>query len=292
MSIPSAAQNQKSGLCELLAQGESYLRNRGVPNPHHDAEELLAFVLQRPRLNLYLDGPSFTVKEKDRYRSLLGRRGKREPLQYIEGEASFFGRPFMVNPAVLIPRPETELFVEEILKRSIDPRRIIDVGTGSGCIAVTLLCERPGATCLAFDVSEAALPAACANAVRHHTMERFQPLRGDLLSALSGKYRADLIVANLPYIPETMLKGLQAEVRDYEPHSALLAGPDGLSFIGRMIREAGAQLRSGGLLALEIGEEQGPKVRELLKNAGGFNGIEIVHDLAGWERMVFAVRKG
>ncbi|NOY52542.1 MAG: peptide chain release factor N(5)-glutamine methyltransferase [Deltaproteobacteria bacterium] len=290
--MPAAVRSSQVLLCDLLSRGASYLRNLGVPNPHHDAEELLAFVLRRPRLSLYLEGPSLSVEEEDRYRSLLERRGKREPLQYIEGEVSFFGRSFTVNPDVLIPRPETELFVEEILKRTDCLRRTIDVGTGSGCIAVTLLCERPGATVLAIDLAGEALRVACTNAARHRVSDRFQALRGNLLSALTVEYRADLIVANLPYVPETTREQLQPEVRDYEPHAALFAGPDGLSLIERMIREAGTLLRPGGRLALEIGEGQGAKVRDLLKNAGGFHTIEVVQDLAGWERMAFAVRGG
>ncbi len=291
--MPCPTKNRKNTrLLDLLSRGEGYLCGRGVPNPRHDAEELLSFILRKNRLDLYLTDPVVSEGEETLYRTLLKRRGHREPLQYIVGEVSFFGRTFTVNRDVLIPRPETELLIEEVLERIGAPRRIIDVGTGSGCIAVTLLCEKPDAAALAIDLCREALAVARRNAARHHVADRLLTLRGDLLSSLGDGYRADLIIANLPYVPETTREDLQPEVRDYEPASALFAGPEGLSLIEGMIREAGRVLRSGGLLALEIGAGQGGQVRTFLRNANGFDNIEVVSDLAGLERMVFANCKG
>lgn len=293
MKMPCPMKDQKrTYLLDLLSRGEDHLGDRGVPNPRHDAEALLSFVLRNNRLDLYLSESVPSEREEALYGSLLRRRGLREPLQYILGEVSFFGRTFSVNRDVLIPRPETELLIEEVLKRIDKPRRIIDVGTGSGCIAVTLLCETPDAAGLAIDLGMEPLVVARRNAVRHHVADRLLTLRGDLLSSLADGYRADLLIANLPYVPETMREELQPEVRDYEPPSALFAGPEGLSRIAEMIGQIGTILRPGGLLALEIGAGQGEPVQILLRNAGVFDNIEVVSDLAGLERMVFATCKG
>ncbi len=280
----------RSEIIHWLAWGAGHLTQKGVPNPGGDAEALLMSLLRCHRHEVYLHQQPLSDDTLASFRSHIFRRGGREPLQYILGEASFFGRVFAVNRHVLIPRPETEQLVERILERRRKVRRAVDVGTGSGCIAVTLACEIPDARVVAIDLSAAALEVARENAARHGVSKRIQWFCGDLVNPADGSTGADLVVANLPYIADGECMGLQPEVADFEPMSALRGGPDGLAMIRALIPQVLQILDPGGLLALEIGHDQGAPVKTLLQETGVLDDVEVVADYGGLNRMVFAVK--
>jgi release factor glutamine methyltransferase len=221
---------------------------------------------------------------------LLERRAAGEPIQYITGACEFYGLPFRVTPDVLIPRPETEHLVESVLGLAplfAEPR-IVDVGTGSGAIAVALAHKLPGSRIAAIDVSEAALDLARENAKRDGVAECIRFLQGDLLAPVAGE-TFDLVVSNPPYVPIADLESLAIEVREYEPGLALFAGEDGLDVYRRLIPAAFAVLAPGGLIALEIGCGQSDAVRSLLASAG-FVEVRFAPDLQGIERVALAQR--
>lgn len=225
-------------------------------------------------------------------RALIERRAAGEPVAYLVGEKEFYGRPFIVTSDVLVPRPETELIVEIACARidrltPSDSVRVIDVGTGSGCIAVTLAAERARASVTATDVSPAALAIAASNAARHGVASRVD----FVVQALTGNARdVDLIVANPPYVPERDRHTLERDVRDYEPALALFGGDDGLDVIRRLIPDARRALRPGGALIMEIGMGQFDAVAADLDTAG-FTAVTPHRDLAGIIRVVEAERR-
>jgi len=224
-----------------------------------------------------------------RYAAMIERRLAGEPIQYITGECEFFGLPFHVTPAVLIPRPETEHLVEQaiLMARGIGPRvRIVDLGTGSGAIAVALAHALPDAKITAIDLSPEALKIACDNAERNGVGARIRFLQGDLLAPVAAE-QFDLIVSNPPYVPSTDRESLAIEVRQHEPHLALFAGADGLDVYRHLIPSAARALIRGGSLALEIGYGQVDSVRRLLAGAG-FSNIEFRPDLQGIPRVACA----
>ncbi len=221
---------------------------------------------------------------------LLERRREGEPIQYITGECEFYGLPFRVTPDVLIPRPETEHLVESVLE--LAPRfaqpRIVDVGTGSGAIAVALAHKLPDSHITAIDVSEAALDLARENASRNGVAERIRFLQGDLLAPVAGE-TFDFVISNPPYVPSADGETLAVEVREYEPGLALFAGEDGLEIYRRLIPDACEILASGGFIALEIGCGQSEAVRRLLA-AAEFVEARFVPDLQGIPRVAIARR--
>lgn len=235
-----------------------------------------------------------SAEERKVFRRMVARRGvRREPLQYIVGEAEFFSRRFLVDRGVLIPRPETELLVEETMRRLSGWRHpvLADLGTGSGVLAVTLALELPGAEVHAVDISGDALAVASFNARRHGVSDRVYFYRGDLFSPLAAAGltgKLDAVVSNPPYVGERELADLQPEVRWHEPREALVAPEDGLAFFRRMAESAPRFLRAGGWLLVEIGASQGEAVATLF-GAAGFAGVEVVRDYSGRERIV-AVR--
>jgi release factor glutamine methyltransferase len=282
---------REKDLFKSIAWAGELLATAGVPNPKVDAEILAASILQADRMGLYLNPEPLRAEDWERFFELVQRRCRREPLQYILGEAPFYGRSFYVNDDVLIPRPETELLVEQVLNRVERPGRILDIGTGSGCIAVTLACELPEAEVLAIDSEWSALSIARENASRHYVGDRVRAVCGDLMTAIREDCRTDVVAANLPYIPVPELKTLQEEVRDFEPWMALCGGEDGLTLIRRLILNLPNVLRPMGLLALEIGEGQEKTVCSMIEGTGSFENVEVVADLAGRNRMVFAVKQ-
>lgn len=223
----------------------------------------------------------------DRFRELVERRAAGEPLQYITGVQDFFGREFRVTTDVLIPRPETELLVEAALEVVSDEAPFIcDVGTGSGCIALTLLCEIVAARAVALDKSPAALEIAKLNAGRLSVADRAVFVVSDCFESLdSREYQFDLIVSNPPYVSAGVLAGLQREVRDHEPLVALSPGPDGLSVIRRLLIDAPAFLKPKGYLIMEIGFDQSEKVQGLV-DTGVWRLLELRPDLQGIPRIV------
>ena len=214
-------------------------------------------------------------------------------MAYLYGGKEFYGRMFEVTSAVLIPRPETEIIVEAALQRFPDDRaelQIADIGTGSGCLAITLAKERPAARVLATDISKAGFLVAQQNANRYGVEDRIVFALGDLLAegSQTTSNRFDLIVSNPPYVPDGDRATLQPEVRDYEPAEALFAGPDGLDVIRRMIPAAAARLKTGGSLIFEIGVGQGAAVCELISAAPGLRMVGLRNDLQGIPRTVVA----
>jgi release factor glutamine methyltransferase len=233
------------------------------------------------------DSPDFA----SRYAALVERRARREPLAYITGEREFWGLPFDVSPAVLIPRPETELIVEAALKQFPDASAAIaiaDVCTGSGCLAVALAHERSRGTVVATDIAEAALQVARRNAARHGVDARVRFVCTDLLRDASGPF--DLIVANPPYVPARDRDSLAPEVRDYEPAIALFGGDDGLRMIPELFVQAAARLAPGGRLIVEFGFGQAEAIEGLIAASGGLTMQGIEKDLQGIPRIAVAAR--
>jgi len=268
---------------KILAWTREYLSAKGVDNARLEAEWLLCHALGLDRVGLYLnfDKP-LNEKELAAYRTLVARRGRREPLQHILGTQEFMGLEFEVSPDVLVPRHDTETLVNEAVARRPVARSIVDIGTGSGCIAVMLARLLPNATVTATDVSAAALTVAQHNAVRHGAAIEF--LHGSLFEPLAGR-RFDLVVSNPPYIPSGDIAGLEPEVRDYDPAGALDGGPDGLDFYRTLVAQAPAHLEPGGWLLFEVGIGQAAGVIELLR-AQGFEKLTVAKDPSGIERVV------
>jgi release factor glutamine methyltransferase len=277
-------------LQESVEAGAHFLR--GGPHPERaraDAEYLLRYLLQQERAALLARWKErLDENEAARFRELLERRRAGEPIQYITGETHFYGLPFRVTPAVLIPRPETEHLVEKViaLTHGIDQPRIADIGTGSGAIAVTLAHELPGAAVTATDISAEALTIARENAAASGVAVRF--LQGDLLAPVASD-RFHIIASNPPYVSITDRNTLDIEVRDHEPDSALFAGADGLAIYRRLIPEAFNALLPDGHIALEIGYDQHDAIQALL-TASNFVETEFIPDLQGIPRVATARR--
>jgi release factor glutamine methyltransferase len=270
----------------VLGWTTQHFEKLGLDSPRLTAELLLAHVLRTSRVRLYtdLDRP-LEAAELAAYRGLIGRRAAGEPTSYLTGTREFYGRTFAVDPRVLVPRPETELLVEAVLQAV--PRdaevRILDVCTGSGCVGITLALERPRARLLATDTSPGAVEVARANAAALGAADRFEARLGDLFAPVAGESPFDVVVANPPYVPAAELPTLSPEVRR-EPSLALDGGPDGLDVVRRIAAEAPRRLVPGGLLALEIGDRQGPAVHSLLETAG-YGSVRIERDLARHDRL-------
>jgi release factor glutamine methyltransferase len=257
-----------------------------------DAELLLAHTLQQQRtwLIAYPEA-ELTPQQRDTFEALIKRRASGEPLQYLTGTQEFFGLDFRVAPAVLIPRPETEHLVEAVLDWSqsqIKPLRILDIGTGSGAIAIALAANQPSAHIIATDISPPALELASDNALRLGFSDRIRFLESDLFATLdANEGYFDAIVSNPPYIPVTDAPTLQREVLDHEPHTALFAGDEGLDIYRRLIPAARTRLREGGLLALEIGFGQSDALTQLLAT---WSNVCFLNDYAGIPRVALATR--
>ncbi|HEU4508604.1 MAG TPA: peptide chain release factor N(5)-glutamine methyltransferase [Pyrinomonadaceae bacterium] len=277
----------KASISQVLREAAAVLDNAGVPDARREAGSLLQFVLGKDRTFLIAHAEDQVSEEMLlRFQESVERRAGGEPLQYITGVQDFFGREFRVTSDVLIPRPETELLVEAAIAVSNSSPFVCDVGTGSGCIAVTLLCEIAKAHTVAVDKSPAALEIAKLNARNHSVSDRAEFFVSDCLDALDPHdYQFDLIVSNPPYVSATMLPGLQREVRDHEPLVALSPGADGLTIIRRLINETPPFLKPNGHLLMEIGFDQGESVTELV-NETSWQLLEIRPDLQGIPRIV------
>ncbi len=282
---------ERAKTVRALAQ-EAQSRLAAGPHPERaarDAELLLRHALHCDGAWLFAHAddciPGHCVQQLE---PLLRRRMAGEPVQYILGEVEFFGLTFSVHPAVLIPRPETELLVEHVLDflRGRGHPRVLDVGTGSGAIAVALAAECPQARCVAVDLSSTALSVAAENASRHGVADRIEFHISDLFSAVGGE-RFDCIVSNPPYVPLTDKDSLAVEVRDYEPELALFAGEDGLAIYRRLIQAAPDFLTQEGMLALEIGFGQRDSVAALLAEAN-FQKIAFLSDYQQIPRVAIA----
>ncbi len=259
---------------------------RGIESARLDANLLVAHALGVPRVNLYMDlDRPLDPSELAEIRGLVPRRRAREPIAYILGRREFYGRSFGVGPAVLVPRPETELLVERTLAALPEGGRVLDLCTGSGCVAATLAAERASITVVATDVSADAAEIARKNVAALEVEERVEVRVGDLFAPIAGEAVFDAIVANPPYVAAADMHDLEADVREHEPHLALVAGADGLDFIRRIALGARARLAPAGYLALEIGAGQGEAVAALFHEAG-FIDVAVAVDLAGIGRVV------
>lgn len=269
---------------KVLDWTKGYLAEKGVENARLEAEWLLCAALGMDRVGLYVnfDKP-LTSAELAACRALVARRARREPLQYILGSQDFYGLDFEVAPGVLIPRHDTETLVQEAAVRCPPQGKVLDIGVGSGCIAIALAKALPGIGITGCDASKAALELAQRNAARHGVS--LELVHGSLFEPFAGR-TFDLIVSNPPYIPTADLDALQPEVRDHEPRQALDGGADGLDFYRRIIPEALCHLGAGGWLLLEIGIGQAADVIGLLETAGFFAEIFSARDPGGIERVI------
>jgi release factor glutamine methyltransferase len=281
-------------VAEHLAEAARELRGAGVQSPEWDAERLLRHVLRADRAAIVASpGASVAADAERRFRELVRERASRVPLQHLVGTQAFWKHEFVVTPDVLIPRPETELLVEESLAllHGLQQPLIVDVGTGSGCIALALAAERENAELHATDVSEAALAVARDNARRLGLDGRVAWLRGDLLEPVAAavRGRADLVVSNPPYVDPAERDSLAPEVRDHEPQLALFPPGDALSVYRRLVPAAAEVLKPGGALVVEIAPALEHAVAGLLE-AAGLEGIEVRPDLAARPRVVLGRR--
>lgn len=253
-------------IAEAIRTASGKLAGADVPEPVREAKLLIEFSTGRTGAFLVAH-PEYELNQAEfaRLDDAVDRRAGREPLQYIVGKQEFFGLGFKVTPAVLIPRPETEMVVHSAIEflSGLDSPKFLDIGTGSGCISIAILKNVPDAAALAVDISEEAIAVASGNAAAHGVDGRLRLLRSDIYSEI-GNEQFDLIVANPPYVPKKDLEGLQPEVRLHEPHSALTDGDDGLSIIKRIIDGAPQRLVPGGMMLIEIGYGQADPVLELV----------------------------
>jgi release factor glutamine methyltransferase len=277
-----AAEPQAATIEAQLQRARHQLASAAVEEPRRTAGILLAAVLDCDQTHLFAYPERvLTEPESACFADLVDRRAAGEPIQYLTGVREFFGRDFEVNSTVLIPRPETEFLIEAVLGEAPDNARILDLCTGSGCIATTLACEQPNSQVFATDISADALRIAQRNSGRYDASVSF--LQGDLLDAVRDE-SFDVIVCNPPYVSERDRVMLSREVK-HEPSLALFAGTDGLAIYRRLIPAATRVLRPGGLLVLELGYDSLPGVRELL---GEWDRVEIRPDLAGVVRVALA----
>ena len=293
----------------LLEWTQKFFEKKGIAQPRLEAEILLAHALGTERIGLYLAyEQEVETDARARFREWVQRRAEGEPTRYLVGGCEFMSLAFKIGPGCLIPRPETELLVEEVMarcgkKRGCAPAAegasaavaavtVIDLCTGCGCVAVSVAVHVPESRVMATDLSSSALAMARVNAAAHGVADRVAFLEGDLYEALeaAGAAPADFLLANPPYVAEAEWEALQPEIRNHEPREALVAGPEGTEVIERIVRGAPAYLKPGGTLLVEIGASQGPAVRDLAAGVCGLVDVEIRKDYAGHDRMLVARR--
>ena len=280
---------------EALITATELLKDSGA-EAQVEAEFLLTYTLNIKRHELFLNSTTHLTEAQSRlFQTRIAKRAAGEPCQYITGRTEFMGLDIEVTPATLIPRPETEQIVEEVVKRvkqKNSPLSILDLCTGSGCLAVAIAVLLPCVKMIATDISKEALAIARKNAEAHKVDKRVTFLSGDLFNAIEDrddfKTNFDLILANPPYIRSSDLTGLQSEVIGYEPKGALDGGIDGLDYVRIIVEEAPDYLTSGGVLIMEIGYDQAEEVLALLKASDRFSDFTVKKDLSGIERMVVA----
>ncbi|MEK5059570.1 peptide chain release factor N(5)-glutamine methyltransferase [Paenibacillus sp. FSL H7-0326] len=286
--LPQGSSNR-----EAFLKASSFLEDCGVLEPQNNARLLLEYVLGLEGAAYYMALPdAFPAEQISAFEEAVNRKGQGEPAQYIIGRQEFYGLPFMVSPAVLIPRPETELLVEAVMLHGDrlwpgGTPLAADIGTGSGAIAVTLAVKRTGWHVEASDISPEALAVAAQNAAANGAAVQFR--EGDLLAPFAGE-RVDILVSNPPYIPADDIAGLQREVREHEPRTALDGGPDGLGPYRTMMAQLALLAAPPRLVGFELGQGQAEDVAELLRVAGHWDEIIVVPDLAGIDRHVMGIR--
>lgn len=299
----------------LIEWTRDFFEKKDIVQPRLEAEILLAHVLGAERIDLYMkyERP-VSDEERARFRELVRRRADGEPTRYLVGMCEFMSLAMKVTPDCLIPRPETEMLVEEVLRRAGTERRLpgtetasdvpedgasaapvtaIDLCTGCGCVAVGLAVHLPHVRVTATDISAPALEVARLNAEAHGVADRITFLEGDLYDALDAAdaQPADFLLANPPYVTEKEWEGLAREIREHEPRDALVAGPDGTEVIERILKGARAYLRPGATLLVEIGAGGGGRVTEMASAVRGLTDIEVVKDYADLDRILVARRE-
>jgi len=294
----------------LIEWTRGFFDKKGIPQPRLEAEILLAHVLGMERIDLYLKYEQPVAEpERARFRDLVRRRAEREPTRYLVGTCEFMSLAMKVTPDCLIPRPETEMLVEEVLRRAGVRRRpptaaapagqtpgppvtAIDLCTGCGCVAVSLAVHLPACRVTASDISRAAVEVARTNAEAHGLLDRVTFLEGDLYEPLDAAdaQPADYLAANPPYVAEREWEGLAPEIREHEPRQALVAGPTGTEVIERVLKGAPAYLRPGGTLLVEIGAGQGAAVAQHASAVRGLTDVQVLEDYAGLDRILLARR--
>lgn len=301
MNNPAPAQNENAQPQEdawtikrILDWTTNFLREKESDNPRLEAEVLLAFACSCQRIQLYtryhevLDDTT-----RARMRELVKRRANSEPVAYLVGFREFFSLDFRVTSDVLIPRPETETLVLELIEeaRTKNKTTILDLCTGSGCIVVSAAVNLPSSNFVAVDISEDALEIAKENAATHEVVDRIDFLQGDLFESIDASMQFDIIASNPPYISPEEIETLIPDVKDHEPKLALDGGDLGLEIVNRLIDQIHTYLKPGGLFLCEISPEQWPQVQAKINSTNRFESVKIVNDLAGRERIVYARSK-
>lgn len=288
-----------NAISSLVDWGGDWLSLAGVENPRSEAELLLAEAISAKRQDLWLHpGRKLDEEEMARWQNFIERRSAREPFAYIVGRKEFWSLEFKVNPEVLTPRPETEILIEcliEISKKGPgrDDLTILDMGTGSGNIAVATAIEFPASSVIAIDISSGAIAVARENIISHGLSDRIRLVQSDLFAGLepekTGKF--DYILSNPPYIKSCEIDKLMPEVRDHEPRSALDGGVSGLDFYERIIGESCSMLKREGFLIMEIGSDQAEAVIQLIENRGGYEVPHVRPDYSGRDRIISVKRR-
>ena len=276
---------------ELRQQLAGMFAAAGIETPAVDAERLIAETAEFPRTELFLRGDDPVPEAlEETIRRLAERRAAHEPLQYLTGRAAFMDLELEVTRDVLIPRPETELLVEWAVRRLPEGGSLLDLGTGSGAIALSVAATRPDVAVTGVDLSPAALRVAERNR-RRCRLERVRLLESDLFSAVAGE-KFDLVAANLPYVTEEEYPTLSPEVREFEPRLALVAGDGGMALIVRAVRDLAGFLTPGGKAIFELSPPQAPRLERMFAETGAFAGIEVIQDYTRRDRFVAARRNG
>ncbi|HEY7152846.1 MAG TPA: peptide chain release factor N(5)-glutamine methyltransferase [Gemmataceae bacterium] len=275
----------------LLDWTTKYLEQKGSESPRLDTEVLLAHALGCKRIDLYARHTEEAPEAgRQKFRELVRQRVEGCPVAYLVGRKEFFSLEFVINRAVLIPRPDTECVVDECLRlaKPLPEPTILDIGTGSGCLAVAVAKHHKTAQVTAVDISAEALAVASANADKHGVAERIRFLQGDLFAPLAPSEQFDFILSNPPYIPHDEIDKLPHGVRDYEPHQALDGGMDGFAVFDRLIAEAPVHLKPDGYLLIEIGSPQETPARERIGRYAGYELAKTVYDGSGHPRVLLA----
>jgi release factor glutamine methyltransferase len=278
----------------LLTWTADYLKRQGAESPRLDAEVLLSRVLEWERVQLYTHyEDEVSEAPRSQFRELVRRRAKGTPVAYLVGRKEFYSLPLRVTPDVLIPRPDSEFVVVEFLAltKSMESLRAVDVGTGSGCLALACAHQHKSARFVAIDLSPDALAVAEANAIALNLADRIDFRLGNLLEPVADDGLFDVILSNPPYIPTSVIPTLEPGVRLYEPYMALNGGDDGLRVVAPLVAESAARLRPGGHLILEIGTDQELPVRDLIASQGGWDLAPTVRDHANHPRVIRATRR-
>lgn len=285
----------KKELTKLLLSGQQTLKNAGINRYNFEAEEIMLRLFGCTRASLYLDEKiALTENLRQQFEYMINKRCKGVPLQYLTGVQNFYGLDFKVDGRVLIPRQDTEVLLQVVLdfaEKKDSGISILDMCTGSGNLAVSLAFRLQNSKVSAVDISKDALDVASENADIYQVAERVNFYKGDLFEPLEEGAKFDLIVSNPPYIASKDIETLEEQVKDFEPKQALDGGEDGLCFYRRIVKSAPLYLRSGGLLAFEIGFDQAKDVCEIISDDGNFTDIAALKDLAGLDRVVTALKK-